>query len=96
MSSRGAKLLHELQTKSLEINPICTSAPIIWDAENTEDARLAKKNCLGYPASDNSDGLEPCPLLKLCFETAIENNEQFGVWGGTTAYERKRMRKRLK
>lgn len=29
-----------------------------------------------------------CPLLEECREWAIEHNEPYGVWGGTTAKQR--------
>jgi len=29
-----------------------------------------------------------CPILQACFTYALETNQQYGVWGGTTADER--------
>ena len=34
-----------------------------------------------------------CPVILNCLDTAIENNETFGVWGGMTPAERSRIRK---
>lgn len=34
-----------------------------------------------------------CPLILRCAATALENNEEFGVWGGMTPEHRKRMKK---
>ena len=34
-----------------------------------------------------------CPLLEQCLEFALENNERFGIWGGTTPAEREKIRK---
>jgi len=33
-----------------------------------------------------------CPVREECLNHAIENNELFGVWGGTTERGRKRLR----
>lgn len=37
-----------------------------------------------------------CPVIAECLRTALENNEQFGIWGGTTGRDRSGMRKRLR
>jgi hypothetical protein len=34
-----------------------------------------------------------CPLILRCAAQAVENNEEFGVWGGLTPENRKRMKK---
>jgi WhiB family redox-sensing transcriptional regulator len=33
-----------------------------------------------------------CPVIHLCLEFALRENERHGVWGGTTPKERRRMR----
>lgn len=35
-----------------------------------------------------------CPVQAECLEYALQHREQFGVWGGTTERERRRMRPR--
>ena len=35
-----------------------------------------------------------CEVVAECLEYALENDEQFGVWGGTTEHQRRRMRPR--
>lgn len=35
-----------------------------------------------------------CPVTAACLESAISNNEQFGVWGGTSAEERAHLSRR--
>lgn len=35
----------------------------------------------------------PCPVRKECLDWAI-GNEDYGVWGGTTAYERRKIREK--
>jgi WhiB family transcriptional regulator, redox-sensing transcriptional regulator len=34
-----------------------------------------------------------CPVLWDCFQYAMENDEEYGVWGGTTRRERQRLRR---
>jgi WhiB family redox-sensing transcriptional regulator len=34
-----------------------------------------------------------CPVKRVCLDTALHNNERFGMWGGTTPKERERMRR---
>jgi|TARA_B110001454_G_C12709424_1_gene430069 hypothetical protein len=33
-----------------------------------------------------------CPVVKPCLEYAMRNMEKFGIWGGTSERERRRMR----
>jgi WhiB family transcriptional regulator, redox-sensing transcriptional regulator len=32
-----------------------------------------------------------CPVRRACFEAAVARGEHFGVWGGTTERERRRI-----
>lgn len=32
-----------------------------------------------------------CPVLDQCYEFAMTNREEFGIWGGTTGRERRRI-----
>jgi WhiB family redox-sensing transcriptional regulator len=32
-----------------------------------------------------------CPVCEDCFDHALETNERFGVWGGTTEKERRKL-----
>ncbi len=36
---------------------------------------------------------DTCPLADACLEYAIVNNEQHGVWGGTTVRQRRTIRR---
>lgn len=67
----------------------CMSAPDIYftDMEDRNSVSLrayAKKQCAD------------CPVKNLCLEYALVANETHGVWGGTTAKERKDLRRRLR
>ena len=33
-----------------------------------------------------------CPVCDTCLEFALANREMFGVWGGTSEHERRRLR----
>lgn len=35
-----------------------------------------------------------CPVQGLCLEAGVRNNEQFGIWGGTTPAERRAIKRR--
>lgn len=82
--------LANLRKLADEVDPVCRQAPIIWDGDNAGDSLLAKQNCLGL----NEQGKQArpaCPIIKQCLETALILQTKYGVWGGTTAHERKRM-----
>ena len=34
-----------------------------------------------------------CPVRGDCLESALENNEKFGIWGGLSERERRRIRR---
>jgi WhiB family redox-sensing transcriptional regulator len=34
-----------------------------------------------------------CPVRAQCLEYALNNKEQFGIWGGTSERERRRLRR---
>jgi WhiB family redox-sensing transcriptional regulator len=36
----------------------------------------------------------PCPVRTECLEYALDGGEHFGIWGGTSERERRRIRKR--
>ena len=33
-----------------------------------------------------------CPMVLACLNQALKDNQQYGIWGGATVQERKRMR----
>lgn len=60
---------------------LCAQAdPEAWFALGVVQAQ-AKRLCQG------------CPVIEECLEYALTANEPWGVWGGTTARERKGMRR---
>lgn len=47
--------------------------------ENRDEEREALKVC------------STCPVVEDCLDHAIESNERFGIWGGTTERERRKI-----
>jgi hypothetical protein len=48
-------------------------------------------------AGDNPDAkavCANCPARIPCLKYALDNNERFGIWGGTSASDRERMRQK--
>ncbi len=75
--------------------------------EYAEDERpwAARAECRGedpalfFPGSDDDPSVAlavcaRCPVRQECLEYAIEARERFGIWGGTTERQRRRMVRR--
>jgi WhiB family redox-sensing transcriptional regulator len=54
--------------------------PNLWFPERGEDSRPAKAVCA------------VCPVRTHCLEDALEHDDHFGIWGGTSERERRRIR----
>ena len=37
-----------------------------------------------------------CPVIDACHADALDRGERFGIWGGTTPQERRRLRRALR
>jgi WhiB family redox-sensing transcriptional regulator len=62
---------------------LCTQTdPEIFFPEKGSSPRPAQRIC------------GECPVRLRCLRYALENDEQQGVWGGTTPRERRQLRKR--
>lgn len=55
--------------------------PNIFHDNHYKAAYEAKKVC------------QQCPLINKCLEFALTNEEEWGVWGGLTADERRKLRR---
>lgn len=67
------------------------------DIEEDEDLReeIKRDNDLMeavYICHGVYDGIQ-CPLLEVCLEFAMDNNERYGVWGGMLPEDRAALRK---
>lgn len=61
---------------------LCAQAdPEAWFPEKGGSTREAKKICLD------------CPVRAECLEYALANEERFGVWGGLSERERRKLKK---
>lgn len=61
---------------------LCTEAdPEAFFPERGGDVRPAKRIC------------RQCPVIRQCLEYALENDERWGVWGGLSEMERRRLRR---
>lgn len=62
---------------------ICASSydhpPEAWDEGNIESKQLCKG----------------CPVMSECLSYALKNNEKYGIWGGMTPKERRKLRRQL-
>ena len=36
-----------------------------------------------------------CPVARQCLEYALENDERFGIWGGMSERERRKLKRRI-
>jgi len=54
-------------------------ADMVWYPGRGKSARYARQICL------------TCEVRTVCLEYALANNDAFGVWGGTTEKERRRI-----
>ena len=68
-----------------KLDGVCrTIDPDLWFPEGSSTGYAAKKMC------------RRCPVMDECLRYALDNNEQYGVWGGMGSSERRNMRRRLR
>jgi WhiB family redox-sensing transcriptional regulator len=56
---------------------------------NNTQVQEARSVCLGT----HPDHPGRCPVLEACLDYAIDNGERWGVWGGTSERERRRIKR---
>lgn len=66
--------------------------PKLFHLEKGESTREAKLICNG----DSTRGVPACPVRERCLEEALEREERFGVWGGVSERDRRKMVKARK
>ena len=57
-------------------------------AEVGGDLWFPEESCVG---NDAKSICQRCPVQEECLETALRNNEKFGIWGGTSPNKRKQL-----
>jgi WhiB family redox-sensing transcriptional regulator len=68
---------------------VCKGAnPDLFFPERGSSTKVAKAMCKGSPI----DGHDPCPVRRDCLLFAIHTGEKFGIWGGMSERERRRLR----
>lgn len=71
-----------LQPVDWQTNARCTEVdPEIFFPERGGSSKAARQVC------------NNCQVRDICLEYALNNKEQFGIWGGTSERERRRLRK---
>lgn len=67
---------------------VCASVfPDAWFPAKSESSAPAKRICNGQK------GVLPCPVRKQCLEYALRYDERWGVWGGLSEVERRRLKR---
>jgi hypothetical protein len=61
----------------------CAEDPEKWFADEASTAMILQAKA----------GCQACPVRERCLRLALDNGEMFGVWGGTTASERRLSRR---
>jgi WhiB family redox-sensing transcriptional regulator len=61
--------------------------PDAWFPEKGDRNAAALAVCNGIPG-----GRPPCPVREKCLKYALDNDERWGIWAGTTQKDRQRMR----
>ncbi len=73
----------EADTQSWQEQALCAETdPEAFFPEKGGSTREAKKICTG------------CEVKAQCLEYALANDERFGIWGGLSERERRRLRRR--
>ena len=91
-----------LDRQRSHLDPVAPTAP--QDDDPNPKTWKDKANCYGsdtgvfYPSNDASVDVPKrvcgdCPVKVECLEFALSNNEVFGVWGGTSERERRRIKR---
>lgn len=62
--------------------------PEIFHPDKGGSAKEAKAICNGNPRR----GTAPCPVREQCLEDALERNERYGIYGGTSERDRRKLR----
>lgn len=82
-----------------------TEVPIIqnhFTADEVDQASCAQSDPdAWYPEKGRKDSVtiakkvcKNCPIRERCLEIALENDERYGVWGGLSERERRRLKRR--
>ena len=80
----GGETTDEASEMSWQERSLCAQTdPEAFFPEKGGSTREAKKVCVG------------CEVRQECLEYALEHDERFGIWGGLSERERRKLKKRL-
>lgn len=85
-----------INTNTWKLRGLCAklslacSTPMFFGAEEREDPRV-----LVSAANEARAICAQCPIRRMCLTSALENDERYGVWGGTSGRQRKVMQDRI-
>jgi WhiB family redox-sensing transcriptional regulator len=88
-----AELRAELDRLVTEHNPnlMCQQAPDLYFPDDND----SKVSAYSKQLQSVKKGCERCPIQQQCAAYGIAAGEEWGIWGGTTPYERRLIRQRL-
>lgn len=74
-------------------NGLCAQAdPDAWFPEKGGSTREAKRLCNGRTADDGGPTRRPpCPVREQCLRWALDHEERYGIWGGVSERDRRRL-----
>lgn len=82
LAQLGANLAFDEETLAWMVNARCLDAdPEAFFPEKGGSTREAKRICA------------ICPVVSDCLDHALGNDERFGIWGGRSERERRRLRR---
>ena len=92
--NKAEKLGYALLREANQLQPECQHFPDVFFPEDwgAEDQQGRKENYFDAVRTAKTY-CGRCPIRTLCLEYALAANEQFGVWGGMSAPERRAMRR---
>jgi WhiB family transcriptional regulator, redox-sensing transcriptional regulator len=76
---------------------VSTPLPLATPATWQDDAACADAPAELFFSSEEEDQREAlalcdaCPVRSSCLEYALDNNEQYGIWGGVREQDRRRL-----
>jgi len=59
-----------------------------WFPAKGQSGHMAKRVCVG------GWNAPPCPVRLKCLAYALDTDQQFGIWGGLSEHERRRLKSR--
>lgn len=87
----------ELADLAREQGPVpCENAPDLYYPEQEIVRGYARNSSLGNFAILKEMCNKQCPIRNECLEYALKHNERYGIWGGMTAPERKKLKQGIK